>query len=56
MNRRTTGPGLVSQVDRVIPKEERLLKLKNRSFEVELVTVDRRDLMVCRALGSTDIQ
>lgn len=51
---RSIDPGLVNQVGREVPKEDHLSKLKNCSCGMELVTVDRNDLMECRVLESTD--
>ena len=47
---------LLTTLIRDVPKEEHLLKLKNRLFGVELVAVDRSDLMECWASESTDSQ
>ena len=51
--RRRSGPGLVPQVGKGVPKEELLLKLKNRLCGVEMVAVGRSDLTECRASEST---
>ena len=52
---KSNGPGLARQAGRDVPKEKRLLKLKNHSREVELIAVYKSDLMECMASGSTDI-
>ena len=50
--RRNTGSELVNQVGSDVPLEVCLFELKNHSCRVELVAVDRSDLMEYRVLVS----
>ena len=47
------GPGAVNQDGRDIPIDDRRWKTKNLSCGVELVDVERSDLIECNASGST---